>query len=114
MKLVAMLVATLVLAVGVGVAASGHPASGQPAYAAGAYPVPEATKKTPKPKKTPTPAVMPSSVAPTFAPTRRPVDDEGDRWVQLALVGGGGLLAAVLAFFGIGALLRHRSRRPRS
>lgn len=114
MKLVGVLVAALVLAVGVGVLASGPLATSQPAFAAGAHPAPEATKKTPKPKKTPTPSVTPSSAAPTFGPTRRPVDDEGERWVQLALVGGGGLLAAVFAFFGIGALLRHRSRRPGS
>jgi hypothetical protein len=106
MKPMTLLVAALVLVLGVGLIATGGPVPGQPAFAAG-QPLPEATKKkTPKAKPSATPTVAtPSPVA-----TRRPIDDEGERWVQLAVIGGGGLLACVLAFFGIGALLRHRTK----
>lgn len=105
MKSVAILFTALVLALGAGVVVSSA-ATAPPAQAAGLQPVPEATtKKTPKPKATPTTAT------PTpLATTRRPIDEEGDRWVQLALVGGGGLLACVVVFFGVGTL---RRRRPR-
>ncbi|PZQ50540.1 MAG: hypothetical protein DI570_25380, partial [Phenylobacterium zucineum] len=65
-------------------------------------------KKTPKAKPTATPTPTPPS--PTPSPTRTAAEIEGDRWVQLALIAGGGLLAAVLVFFAIGALLRHRPR----
>jgi hypothetical protein len=44
---------------------------------------------------------------------RTAADEEGERWVQLAFVAGGGLLGAVALFFCIGALLRRRPKpRP--
>ena len=81
-----------------------------------ALPQPEATKtkkakKTKKPQATPTPTPI---ATPTHTPTPRGRTDaelEGDRWVQVALVAGGGLLGSVLAFFGIGALMRSGRRR---
>lgn len=75
-----------------------------------AQPLPaESTKKKRKKKASAsaTPTPMPSST-----PTpRSAADEEGDRWLMLAAIAGGGLLVAVLVFFALGALLR---RRPRS
>ena len=74
--------------------------------------LPAAPKKTPKakPHKTPSPTATPAATTP--APRQRSAaEEEGDRWVQIALVVGGGLLGCVLVFFVIGAVLR---RRPRS
>ena len=66
-----------------------------------------AAKPAAKPKATPTPTPTPTS-----ARTRSAADIEGERWVQLAVIAGGGLLAAVIAFFVIGALLRRKPRPP--
>jgi len=76
-------------------------------------PAPEATK-TAKPKKTKTPKATPTPSAtetPSVSAARRAADAEGDRWVQIAMVAGGGLLGSVLAFFGVGALMRAGRRR---
>jgi small neutral amino acid transporter SnatA (MarC family) len=106
MKPITLLVAALVLVVGVGLVVTGGPVPGQTAFAAG-HPLPEATKKkTPKAK----PSATPTTATPSPIATRRPIDEEGERWVQLAVVGGGGLLACVLAFFGVGYLMRRRTR----
>lgn len=54
------------------------------------------------------------SVSPSPSPsptTRRPVDDEGDRWVNLALIGGIGLIGTVVVLLIAGGILRRRSRR---
>ena len=89
-----------------------------------AAPAPQATKtpkstKKPKPSKTPkaspTPTESPSAEtsptpSPSPSPSRRP-DPEGDRWVQLAIVGGGSLLGAVMLFMVIGGLIRVVNRR---
>ncbi len=114
MKTVTALVSTLVLVLGCGLVLAGGPILTAPAYAAGLHPAPEATKKkTTKAKPKPTPTPTPSTATPAPTPTRSAVDIEGDRWVQLAVIAGGGLLAAVGVFFGIGALLRRKPRRPR-
>lgn len=68
-------------------------------------PVAPTKKKTPKPTATPSPT--PASTTPTGR-ARSAADEDGDRWVQLAMIAGGGLLGSVLVFFGIGALLRRR------
>lgn len=74
------------------------------------HPVP--LKKTPRPK--PSPSVSPTTAEPSMAPRPRSAAEiEGDRWVQLAMFGGGGLLGAVLVFFAVGALIRRPRRRPR-
>ncbi len=116
MKPLVACLAALVLALTLGLSASGQPANAYPAR----EPVPQhvlpaaptkTTKPKPKPSVTPTPTPSPSASATTRR--RTAADEEGERWVQLALVAGGGLLGAVILFFGIGALLRRRPR-PRS
>ncbi|MCA0297336.1 MAG: hypothetical protein LCH96_18895 [Actinobacteria bacterium] len=93
----------LVLGLGLG---GGVLVAPQAALAAGANPVPEATKKkTPKPTRSATPTPTPTSTG------RTPAQIEGDRWIQLAVIVGGGLIGSVLVFFLIGALLRRRPRR---
>lgn len=86
--------------------ATGHPliapAAGQQLQAPAA---PE--KKTPKPSATPTATPSPT---PTVR-QRSEAEIEGDRWVQIAWIGGGGLLGCVLVFFAIGALVRRKGRR---
>ncbi len=53
-----------------------------------------------------------TSPAPTPSPTPTPrPDPEGDRWIQLAIVGGGSLLGAVTLFMVIGGLIRVVNRR---
>jgi hypothetical protein len=104
----AALALTLTLAVG----APARPALADPAP--GTVPqhvLPAAPSKTtkPKPKPTATPTPTPSVAITPIG--RTAAEEEGDRWVQLALVAGGGLLGCVALFFGIGALIR---RRPRS
>lgn len=108
--------AALLLALTFGLSAPAGPAQAGPALG----PVPQhvlpaapakTTKPKPKPSATPTPTPTPSATATTRG--RTAADEEGDRWVQLALVAGGGLLGAVILFFGIGALLRRRPKpRP--
>jgi hypothetical protein len=108
MKSLVLLVATLALSLGLAIAPGLAPASPS-AWAGGVQPMPAATTKKP-PKASATPSGT-SSATPAPAPTgKSAVEEEGDRWLQLAVVGGGGLLAAVLVFFGIGALLRRRPR----
>jgi hypothetical protein len=106
--------AALVLALTFGLSASALPAQAGPARGpAPQHVLPAAPAKTtkPKPTATPTPTPSPSSTATTRR--RTAADEEGDRWVQLALVAGGGLLGAVILFFGVGALLRRRPKpRP--
>ena len=108
--------AALVLALTFGLNASARPAQAGPALG----PVPQhvlpaaptkTTKPKPKPSVTPTPTPSPSATTTTRG--RSAADEEGDRWVQLALVAGGGLLGAVALFFGIGALLRRRPKPRR-
>ena len=81
------------------------------AGAAPAAPVPVATTSpsaTPTdPSSSATPSATPRS---TTRPSPRP-DPEGDRWVELAVVGGGSLLGAVVMFMLIGGLIRWRNRR---
>lgn len=108
-----MIVTALVLALTLtGAPASGASISRPAAPVAGLHPMPEATK-TPKPKKTPKATATPSPevTATPISTTRRPVDEEGERWVQLAMLVGGGLLGAVLVFFAVGSLLRLGNRR---
>lgn len=79
-------------------------------------PVPQATE-TP----TTSPAAEESSdedAEATASPTATPSpsytpqpDPEGDRWIQLAIVGGGSLLGAVVLFMVIGGLIRAVNRR---
>ncbi len=106
MRALAALFTAAVLLLGLGLTPALVWSAG-PAYAAGAHPMPEATKQKKTPKATPsaTPSAEPR---PT---TRSQAEIEGDRWVQLALVVGGGLLGCVLVFFLIGSLLRRRPRR---
>ncbi len=100
------------------VPAAADPAPQAPAPAPQATKTPKATKK-PKPAKTPkatkSPTASPSpevspTPSPSPSPSRRP-DPEGDRWVQLAIVGGGSLLGAVMLFMVIGGLIRGVNRR---
>lgn len=109
-----MVVAALVIAISLtGAPASGASISVQAGPVAGLHPMPEATKSTKK-KKTPKPTVTTPSPEVTATPistTRRPVDEEGERWVQLAWLVGGGLLGSVLVFFAVGSLLRLGARR---
>jgi hypothetical protein len=106
--------AALVLALTFGLSASARPAQAGPAV--GPVPqhvLPAAPAKTtkPKPKPSASPTATPSA---TVTPRgRTAADEEGERWVQLAFVAGGGLLGAVALFFCIGALLRRRPKpRP--
>jgi hypothetical protein len=108
--------AALVLALTFGLNASARPAQAGPALG----PVPQhllpaapakTTKPKPKPTTTPTPTPSPSATATTRR--RTAADEEGDRWVQIALVAGSGLLGAVALFFGIGAILRRRPKPRR-
>lgn len=107
--------AALLLSLTLGVGSPVALARAEPPVAAPAQRVlPEAPKKTPKPKPKPTPTATPSAT-PTATPTARPrsaAEEEGDRWVLIAMIAGGGLLGCVALFFGIGALLR-RKPRPR-
>lgn len=70
----------------------------------------------PVPAATTSPSATPSGQSPsgtpaaTGRPTPRP-DPEGDRWIELAVVGGGSLLGAVVMFMLIGGLIRWRNRR---
>lgn len=71
-------------------------------------PVPAATTEPPED------ADAEESVSPSASPspaTRRPVDDEGDLWVNLALIGGIGLIGTVVVLLIAGGILRRRSRR---
>lgn len=59
-------------------------------------------------------AVPEESVSPSPSPspaTRRPVDDEGELWVNLALIGGIALIGTVVVLLIAGGILRRRSRR---
>ncbi len=69
--------------------------------------IPEATKK-------PTAKASPSASPSPSPSVRRPVDEEGDRWVNLAVIAGSGLMGTVVAFLIAGALLRRRGRRRQS
>ncbi len=81
-------------------------APSKPHYTAPASSKPSATASA-------TPSASPTATA-TARPTPRP-DPEGDRWIQFAIIGGGGLLGAVVFFMIIGSLLRlkyrHQARR---
>lgn len=108
--------AALALALTLGFSAPAHPAQADPA--AGSVPqhvLPAAPSKTtkPKPKPSATPTPTPSTSATATSRGRTAADEEGERWVQLAMVAGGGLLGCVALFFGIGALLRRRPK-PKS
>lgn len=108
--LLAVLVALLLACTLTGWPVVGASADQAPA-GAGAHPAPEATKKK-KAKPTASPTATPTPAAPrATVPTRRPVDAEGERWVQIAMFAGGGLLAAVLGFFAIGSVLRFTAKR---
>ncbi len=81
--------AALLLALTFGLSAPAGPAQAGPALG----PVPQhvlpaapakTTKPKPKPSATPTPTPTPSATATTRG--RTAADEEGDRWVQLALV----------------------------
>jgi len=105
--------AALTLAAILGLGGTPGPAQADPA--AGVAPqhvLPAAPSKTtkpkPKPKPTASPTASPSATAAPRTPTAAEL--EGERWVQLAMVAGGGLLGAVALFFAIGALLRRRPR----
>ena len=83
-----------------------------PGQVVAAVPVPEKTKK-PKPKpSSASPSAEPTPTA-TPTPSRVPTaaELEGDRWLQVAVVAGIGLLGTVVLLFGIGALVRFRRRR---
>jgi len=107
--------AALALALSLGLGAPAPPAQADSGgVVVQQHVLPEAPKKTPKPKpsKTPSPSATPAASTPTARP-RTAAEEEGDRWVQIALVVGGGLLGCVIVFFGIGAVLRRRPR-PRT
>ncbi|HEY3340072.1 MAG TPA: hypothetical protein VGK18_16355 [Propionicimonas sp.] len=106
--------AALALALTLGLSAPARPAKADPA--GGVVPqhaLPAAPSKTTKPKPKPSATPTPSPSATATPRGRTAADEEGERWVQLALVAGGGLLGAVALFFGIGALLRRRPRPRR-
>jgi len=65
---------------------------------------------TTSPSATPSGSAGPSTPVASPSPSPRP-DPEGDRWVQLAVVGGGGLLGAVVMFMVIGGIIRGVNRR---
>ena len=116
MKPLVVGLAALALALTLGLNAPARPAQAEPAGGIVLQHVlPAAPSKTTKPKPKPKPSATPTpSASPTATPRgRTAADEEGERWVQLALVVGGGLLGAVALFFTIGALLRRRPR-PRS
>lgn len=80
-------------------------------------PAPQATE-TPKATATPEETddeddeEVTASPSPSPSPSRTPrPDPEGDRWIQLAIVGGGSLLGAVTLFMVIGGLIRAVNRR---
>ncbi len=105
--------AALALAFTIGLSAPARPAHADPADGnVPQHALPAAPSKTtkPKPKPSATPTPTPSASATTTARRRTAADEEGDRWVQLAMVAGGGLLGCVAVFFGIGALLRRRPK----
>ena len=92
----------LLLAALTGLAVSLPDASAAPlAPAPAATTSPSATPPDPNPSGTP---------AATPRPAPRP-DPDGDRWIELAVVGGGSLLGAVVMFMLIGGLIRWRNRR---
>ena len=111
MRSVPGLVAVVVFALCLGVPVIGAAAVATPAFAGGAQPVPEATKKkTPKPTVTPSKTIVPPTPVST---AKTAAELEGERWVQLAVIAGGGILGVVLVFFALGAFLRRRPRRRR-
>jgi hypothetical protein len=106
-------VTALALALSIGLGVPALQAAADPGGVVAGRPLlPAAPQKTskPKPAKTPSPTATPAAATPASRP-RSTAEKEGDRWVQIAMVAGGGLLGCVIVFFGIGALLR---RRPRS
>ncbi len=114
MKPLVASLAALALALTLGLSAPARPAQADPVGGAGPQQVlPAAPSKTTKPKPKPSATPTPSPSVTATPRGRTAADEEGERWVQLALVAGGGLLGAVALFFGIGALLRRRPR-PRA
>ena len=110
----AFLVMALTAACMVGLASLVTPALAAVPTGVAAMPQPEATKTKKakkKPKATPTPTPVATATPSPSPRVRTAAELEGDRWVQIALVAGGGLLGSVLAFFGIGALMRSGRRR---
>ncbi|MCA0250821.1 MAG: hypothetical protein LCH76_00740 [Actinobacteria bacterium] len=97
----------------VALTAASLPAAADPGPRA---PAPLATE-SPAPQGTDSPAPDPeaTSATPTQStpPTTPRPDPEGDRWVRLAIIGGGSLLGAVVLFMLIGGLIRLRNRRRR-
>ena len=115
MKALVASLAALALALALAVFAPSHLAVADPA--AGLVPqhvLPAAPSKTTKPKPKPKPTATPTPTASPSAsvPPRRQTaaEEEGERWVQIAMVAGGGLLGSMALFFGIGTLLRRRPR----
>ena len=109
---VAALALALILNLGAPATAA-QPDSGAVAVAVAERVLPAAPQKTSKPKppkKTPTPT---PAVATPAATPRSAAEVEGERWVQIAMIVGGGLLGCVVVFFTIGALLRRRPRTQR-
>ncbi|HSK34894.1 MAG TPA: hypothetical protein VK903_15540 [Propionicimonas sp.] len=110
--------AALALALSLGLSAPAPAAQADPGGVVAQHVLPAAPTKTTKPKPKPKPTKPSATPSPTpetstVARTRTAAEEEGERWVQIAMVAGGGLLGCVAIFFAIGAFLRRRPR-PRS
>jgi hypothetical protein len=110
--------AALALALSLGLSAPAPAAQADPGGVVAQHVLPAAPSKTTKPKPKPKPTKPSATPTPTpevstVGRTRTAAEEEGERWVQIAMVAGGGLLGCVAIFFAIGAFLRRRPR-PRS
>ena len=114
MKALAACLGALALALALALIGPAHLAVADPgAVVVPQHVLPAAPSKTTKPKPKPSATPTPTPSASATSRRQSAAEEEGERWVQIAMVAGGALLGSMALFFGIGTLLRRRPR-PRA